>query len=63
MFLGENEVEKARSFSKKMLQKVSTMKTIMEDNVIIFPNLSKVVNTLPLSITLSNTNTNTPITI
>ncbi|GJY13172.1 (E,E)-geranyllinalool synthase-like protein [Tanacetum coccineum] len=44
MFLGENEVEKARSFSKKMLQKVSTMKTIMEDNIIIFPNLSKVID-------------------
>ncbi|PWA74740.1 geranyllinalool synthase [Artemisia annua] len=40
MFLGENEVEKARSFSKKMLQKVSTK---MEDNIIVFPNLSKVI--------------------
>nr|GEU66338.1 geranyllinalool synthase [Tanacetum cinerariifolium] len=36
--------KKARSFSKKMLQKVSTMKTIMEDNIIIFPNLSKVID-------------------
>ncbi|PWA94009.1 geranyllinalool synthase [Artemisia annua] len=44
MFLGENEVEKARSLSKNMLQKVSTMKTIMDDNIIIFPNLSKVID-------------------
>ncbi|KAI3697982.1 hypothetical protein L6452_31090 [Arctium lappa] len=43
MFSGENEVDEARSFSKKMLQKISTMKNIVDDNVVILPNLSKVI--------------------
>ncbi|KAI3510369.1 hypothetical protein L1887_17308 [Cichorium endivia] len=43
MFFGENEVDEARSFSKKMLQKISTMKHIVVDKIVILPNLSKVI--------------------
>ncbi|KAI3697983.1 hypothetical protein L6452_31092 [Arctium lappa] len=42
-FIGENEADQARSFSIKMLQKISTMKKIVDDNVVILPNLSKVI--------------------
>ncbi|KAI3829311.1 hypothetical protein L1987_03431 [Smallanthus sonchifolius] len=44
MFFGETEVDDARSFSRKMLQKISTTKNIHDDNIVIFPNLMKVVN-------------------
>ena len=44
MFHGENEVDEVRSFSIKLLQKISTMKNIVDDNIVIFPNLSKVVS-------------------
>ncbi|KVI00970.1 Terpene synthase, metal-binding domain-containing protein [Cynara cardunculus var. scolymus] len=43
IFFGENEAEEARSFSMKMLQKISTMKNIVDDDVVILPNLSKVI--------------------
>ncbi|KVI00937.1 Terpene synthase, metal-binding domain-containing protein [Cynara cardunculus var. scolymus] len=43
MFIGENEADQARSFSKKMLQKISTIKKTVDDNVVIRPNLSKVI--------------------
>ncbi|KAI3742936.1 hypothetical protein L1987_60635 [Smallanthus sonchifolius] len=42
MFIGEKEVDEARSFSRKMLQKISTIKNIVHDNLVILPNLSKV---------------------
>ncbi|KAI3740788.1 hypothetical protein L2E82_31262 [Cichorium intybus] len=43
MFFGENEVDEARLFSKKMLHKISTMKHIVNDNVVMLPNFSKVI--------------------
>ncbi|KAI3829313.1 hypothetical protein L1987_03433 [Smallanthus sonchifolius] len=43
MFFGETEVDEARSFSRKMLQKISTTKNIHDDNIVIFPNLMKVI--------------------
>nr|AGN70888.1 geranyllinalool synthase [Grindelia hirsutula] len=43
MLSGENEIEEARSFSRKLLQKTSTMNSIVDDDVVILPNLSRVI--------------------
>ncbi|KAL8259359.1 hypothetical protein R6Q59_027312 [Mikania micrantha] len=44
IFLGETELHEARSFSRKMLQKILTLKNIEDDNLVIFPNLLHVIN-------------------
>ncbi|XP_071721030.1 S-linalool synthase [Rutidosis leptorrhynchoides] len=44
IFSGETEVDEARSFSKKLLQKISTMKNVADDNVVILPNIFKVID-------------------
>ncbi|KAH7838107.1 hypothetical protein Vadar_022141 [Vaccinium darrowii] len=42
MFAGENEVEEARLFSKKLLEKSQKL-TIVKDNLVIFPNFQRVI--------------------
>nr|QYL01194.1 terpene synthase 4 [Stevia rebaudiana] len=44
IFFGEPELHEARSFSRKMLQKISTLKKIDDDNIVIFPNLLQVID-------------------
>ena len=48
-FIEENEADQTRSFSRKMLQKISTMKKVVDDNVVILPNLSKVVRIVAIT--------------
>ncbi|KAL4562406.1 hypothetical protein LXL04_034609 [Taraxacum kok-saghyz] len=43
MFFDEIEVDEARSFSKKMLHKILTMKNIINDSIVMHPNISKVI--------------------
>ena len=42
IFQGEYELEKARLFSRKLLEKSMTLKSV-NDNLVIFPNLRRVV--------------------
>nr|XP_043610705.1 (E,E)-geranyllinalool synthase [Erigeron canadensis] len=44
MCFGENEMEEARSFSRKLLHKTSTMNNIVDDDVVKLPNLSRVID-------------------
>lgn len=45
MFNGEFELEEARSFSRKLLAKSTSMvENIREDNIVIFPGLQKLVS-------------------
>ncbi|XP_027160313.1 S-linalool synthase-like [Coffea eugenioides] len=49
-FTGEYELEEARSFSKKLLEKATSAVRIRDDNLVIFPGLQKVIKhelTLP----------------
>ncbi|KAJ0808596.1 putative alpha-farnesene synthase [Helianthus annuus] len=43
IFFEETEVHEARSFSRKMLQKISATKNIHYDNIVIFPNLLQMI--------------------
>ena len=43
-FTGEYELEEARSFSKKLLEKATSAVRIRDDNLVIFPGLQKVVS-------------------
>ncbi|XP_076910575.1 S-linalool synthase-like [Bidens hawaiensis] len=43
VFYEENDVHDARSFSRKMLQKISAMKNVDDDDVVIFPNLLQMI--------------------
>ncbi|CAI9270106.1 unnamed protein product [Lactuca saligna] len=43
MFVEESEVDEARSFSKKVLQRISATKNIVNDTVVMLPNISKMI--------------------